>query len=137
MVDLLSSLLSKFMRRQFLYNSDRDVQSLKTTTKLISLNVSDNSKQRSTNLIDIGTKTKFLLNENVVPDDEKTVFRKNCLKFYAVSVDVDLIKHAQFIHPEKRNHPGATSGMSNLSSKVSSVEKCFATSIFSGPTNNS
>ena len=140
MVDLLSSLLSKFIRRQFLYNSDRDVQSLKTTTKLISLNVSDNSKQRSTNLIDIDTKTKFLLNGNVVPDDEKTVFRKNCLKFYVVSVsylqtdlplDVNLIKHAQFIHPEKQTHPGATSGMSNLSLKVSRVLKNVLPQVFS------
>jgi hypothetical protein len=130
MANLLSSVLNKFIRRQFLYNSDREVQSLKPISELTSLNISEKTCQKPPNLIDIGTKAKLLLSESILPDEKKTVFRRNCLNFYVVSASYlqqnlpfnrYLIKYAQFIHPEKRNQPGATSAISNLSMKVSRV----------------
>ena len=60
--------------------------------------------------------------------DEK--FRTECKEFYIASASylqenlpfhVSLLKHAEFLHPKKRIAPGATSAISNLTLKVTSV----------------
>ena len=37
------------------------------------------------------------------------------------SLNVKVIKYARFLHPEKRNKPGATNAISNLALKVAQV----------------
>ena len=79
--------------------------------------------QKSAKNIGIRTKTKLLSIESSLSDAEKLSFRGECLKFYAAAVTylqenllfkVPLIKHAQYLHPEKRSDSNSTSAISNL-----------------------
>ena len=58
---------------------------------------------------------------------EKDLFQKERKLFYVKSVmylqqnlpfDLTILEYAQFLHPEKRNNPGSTSGICNLALKV-------------------
>ena len=74
--------------------------------------------------IDVGTRAKlFMSDSEVLPDEASMQFRRNCLKFYQVAtrylldnlpLNKPLIKHAQFLHHDKRNSSGSMSAISNL-----------------------
>ena len=90
-------------------------------------------------LIDIGTKAKLMFtNLTFFPDEKQTKFRKDCLKFYVtavqhlqskLSLDIPLVKHAQFLHPEKQL-PSAASVIFNLALSICSVHKTCLQDVF-------
>ena len=98
--------------------------------------------KRKSNLfrvIHVGTKAKAMFAQNMISDEGQEKFRKGCLKFFQVSVsylqqklpfDVNLLRNAQFLNPVKRKAGGATSAISNLALKVTSVLENVLGSIF-------
>ena len=81
-------------------------------------------------MIDVGTKPKTMFAQNMISDEGQGKFRKWCLKFFQVSVSslqqklpfvVNLLRNAQFLNPVKQKAGGATSAISNLALKVTSV----------------
>ena len=81
--------------------------------------------------IDIGTPAKlFMSDSKVFPDEVSMQFRQNCLNFYQVTtwylldnlpLNKPLIKHAQFLHHNKKNISGSMSAISNLGAAVTKV----------------
>ena len=81
--------------------------------------------------IDVGTRAKlFMSDSEVFPDEASMQFRRNCLKFYQVAtrylldnlpLNKPLIKHAQFLHHDKRNSSGSMSAISNLGAAITKV----------------
>ena len=89
--------------------------------------------------IDVGTKAKTMFAQNMISDEGQEKFRKRYLKFFQVSVsylqqklpfDVNLLRNAQFLNLVKRKASGATSAISNLALKVTSVLDNVLGSIF-------
>ena len=81
--------------------------------------------------IDVGTRAKlFMSDSEVFPDEASMQFRRNCLKFYQAAtrylldnlpLNKPLIKHAQFLHHDKRNSSGSMSAISNLGAAITKV----------------
>ena len=116
--------MKKFVTKKYLYQASG---SAKSSSELVKLDVYNRNHQKSLRLIEIGTKAKVLLSGNLVRGEKQDLFRKECQLFYSKVVmylqqdlpfDVTILKYAQFLHPEKRNNPGSTSGISNLALKV-------------------
>ena len=68
--------------------------------------------------------------QNMISDEDREKFRKGCLKFFQVAVsylqqklpfDVNLLRNAQFLNPVKLKAGDATSSISSLALKVTSV----------------
>ena len=83
-------------------------------------------------LIDIGTKSKNLLNSSTVSKDLKKDFLKKCLSFYIIvtkylisklPLSSKLLKDAQYLDPNKRNSSASLNDVSRLSLKVTSTLK--------------
>lgn len=122
MCKLVSDIMNKFMKKSVLSSSD--------ACENISLDVTKSGNQKSLKLVDIGVKAKSLFANNIFGDDMLHKFRRECLQFFENSThyllthlpfNVTVLKYAQYLHPEKRNLPGATSAISNLALKVSKV----------------
>ena len=134
--------LFRFMCK--LLNDNQDLSKKKTPSDLDSNIYIDISKKENLknplSLIDIGTKAKLMFtNLTFFPDEKQTKFRKDCLKFYVAAVqhlqsklplDIPFVKHAYFLHPEKRQLPGATSAISNLALSVCSVHRTCLQDVF-------
>ena len=83
----------------------------------------DNHKSKKN--VEIGVKARLILGDpNLVSSENQDAFRKTCLKFYSIatkylqeylSFNVSVIRHAQFLNAQKRNNPGITSAVANLS----------------------
>ncbi|XP_065640957.1 uncharacterized protein LOC124807523 [Hydra vulgaris] len=125
MCKLLNSLLQKFILPKNLKNDNGE---LKSQSEMIDFCKIENHRKLSS--IELGTKVKLLLHGAAIPSSVNEKFRAECKEFYVVSASylqedlpfhASLLKHAQFLHPEKRNAPGATSAISNLALKVASV----------------
>ena len=82
--------------------------------------------------IDVGTKalSMFSTNNVFIPDEKQKKFCEDCLNFYVTAVqylqknlpfEVNLLKYAQYIHPEKRNAAAASNAISNLAIKITAV----------------
>ena len=105
----------------------------------IYIDISKKENLKPLNLIDIGTKAKLMCtNSTFFPDEKQTKFRKDCLKFYVtavqhlqskLSLDIPLVKHAQFLHPEKQL-PSAASVIFNLALSICSVHKTCLQDVF-------
>ena len=131
MCKLLNDLLSKFVKKKKL-SPDLSLN--------VQIDVSKRENLKPLNLIDIGTKAKLLFSDSTFfPDEKQTEFRQDCLKFYVTAVqhlqkklplDVPFIKQAQYLHPEKRHLPGATSAISNLALSICSVHKNCLQNVF-------
>ena len=86
----------------------------------------------------MGTKAKTMFAQNLISDEGQEKLRKGCLKFFQVFVSylqqklpyVIFLRNAQFLNPVKRKTRGATSDVSDLALKVTSVLKNVASSIF-------
>ena len=108
---------------------------------LIDIGTSQKENLKPLNLIDIGTKGKLMFTNSIFfPDEKQTKFRKDWLKFYVAAVqhlqsnlhlDIPFVKHAQFLHPEKRQLPGTASAISNLALSICFVHKKLASKMFS------
>ena len=90
-------------------------------------------------MIDVGTKAKTMFAQNMISEKGQEKFRKGCVKLFQVSVsylqqklpfDVNLLRNAQFLNPVKRKADCATSAISNLALKVTSVLDSPLVSIF-------
>ena len=73
----------------------------------------------------------MLFSGNLIGDEFKEKFRKECLWFYQIAVkylmenlphDIRLIKYAQYLHAKKRNESESTNAISN--SAVAVVKVC-------------
>ena len=126
-----------------LLNDNQDLSKKKTPSDLDSNIYIDISKKENLknplSLIDIGAKAKLMFtNLTFFPDEKQTKFRKDCLKFYVtavqhlqskLSLDIPLVKHAQFLHPEKQL-PSAASVIFNLALSICSVHKTCLQDVF-------
>ena len=91
-------------------------------------------------MVDIGTKAKLLFNDvDFLPSEKQEKFRKDCQEFYKCSVeylqkqlplDNPVIKHAQYLHPIKRNDPSSCTAISNLALKVAESLKNRLSEVF-------
>ena len=143
MEKLLFCLVQKFVAKKYLFQANG---SAKSSSELVKLDVYDRSHQKSLRLIEIGTKAKVLLSGNLVLDEKHDLFRKECQLFCAKAVmylqqnlpfDVAILKYAQFLHPEKRNDPGSTSGISNLALEVTKALERMICKTFHVPQSDS
>ena len=134
MYKLLESLMTKFIRKKRLANiSSDDMHKIDVTKK---------TNHKPVNFIEVGTKAKVLFSDfliDFIPSEKHVKFRREYLQFYISSVkylqvqlpfDIDVIKHAQYLHPEKRNQSGATSAIWNLALKIANVLKDRLTVVF-------
>ena len=105
----------------------------------IRINVNAENNVKPIRMINVRTKAKTMFAQNMISDEGQEKFRKGCLKFFEVSLfylqqklpfDVNLLKKAQFLNPVKRKAGGATSAISNLALKVTSVLENVLGSIF-------
>ena len=81
------------------------------------------------NGIDNGAKL-YMSDSKLFPDETLMQFQWQCLKFYQVAtsyllnnlpLNKPLVKHAQFLHHEKRNNAGSMSAISYLGSAATKV----------------
>ena len=78
------------------------------TTKNVYINVGDDRNIKPLSKIDVGTKAKTLLSQNIImASDIEKEFRQDCLDFFVTAVqyfqsnlpyDVSLLQHAQYIY---------------------------------------
>ena len=132
MYKLLESSMTKFIRKKRLANISSD--------DMHKIDVTIETNHKPVNMIDVGTKAKVLFSVVDFIQSEKHVkFRRECVQFYISSVkylqvqlpfDIAVIKHAQYLHPEKRNQSGATSAFCNLALKIANVLKNRLTVVF-------
>ena len=143
MEKLLFCLVQKFVAKKYLFQANG---SAKSSSELVKLDVYDRNHQKSLSLIEIGTKAKVLFSGNLVLDEKHDLFRKECQLFCAKAVmylqqnlpfDVAILKYAQFLHSEKRNDPGSTSGISNLALKVTKALERMICKTFHVPQSDS
>ena len=95
------------------------------------IDVTRDTNHKSLKYIDIDVKAKTLVHETLFNDNEKYLkFCNECLQLYVkctvdlqnhLPFNVSIIKYAQYLHPEKRNIPGATNAISNLALKITSA----------------
>ena len=99
---------------------------------ILKINPLDKKVCKKTSLIDVGTKAKVLFSGNLIGDEHKEKFRKECLKFYQIAVKYLLenlpqnnkvIKYVQYLHPKKRNESFPTSEISNTALAITKVCK--------------
>ena len=91
------------------------------------LSETDKQNRKALNLIVVGTKHKMLLSNPFFFSVEKEKLRKECLNF-SLNVtgylkdkfpfDKPFIRHAQYLHPEKRHDPAALNSISNLAMAI-------------------
>ena len=122
MMSLVYGLMRKFIKTSKLNTDD--------LSKNITIDVRKERNLKPLKSIEVGCKAKLLFSTNIITDPEQEAFRKRCLSFYQTAVeklqmklplDINLLKDAQYINPMKRNDPGATSAISNLALKMTSV----------------
>ena len=123
MSNLISNMMHKFVSKKVL-SSD--------ASKNIEIDVEKVKNLKPVNLIDVGTKGKQLLLDPNISKKEQTNFRNGCMNFYKKSIKYlinhlplnrQILKYAQYLHPEKRNVHDATNAISNLTLSVASVVK--------------
>ena len=131
MLSLLYGLQRKFILGAKLFSEDLGEN--------IRINVNGENNVKPIRMINVGTKAKTMFAQNMISDEGQEKFRKGCLKFFQVSLfylqqklpfDVNLLKKAQFLNPVKRKAGGATSAISNLALKVTSLLENVLGSIF-------
>ena len=101
------------------------------TTKYVYINVGDDRNIKPLSKIEVETKAKTLLSQNVImASDIEKVFCQDCLDFFVTAVqylqsnmpyDVSLLQHAQYIYPDKCSASESLSAISNVAVKVTLV----------------
>ena len=130
MINLLTTLMRKFIKKKRVDEP--------TAAGQHTLNVPLEKNQRPVNAID--TKAKVLFADvNFLPSEQQSDFRKDCVNFHVTSVtylqqqlpfDNLMIKHAQYLHPIKRNDPESRSAISNLALKIADSLKNRLSTVF-------
>ena len=128
---LLTNLMCKFIKKKVLS---------KDASENLEIDVCKSTNCKSASFVEIGTKARLLVGDRTLITNELTeTFRKSCLSFFVTAIhylqvhlphSTPVIKHAQFLHPEKRTLPGATNAISNLSLKVTTVVENKLCSVF-------
>ena len=135
MKELVFNLMTKFVKKDKMYENVDDLSTVKDIMKLLEIDVSLKKSQLSYKVIDIGTKAKLLLQNEAISEEDKTKFRKDCLRFYANATDYliqnlpfneNLIRHAQYLNPKLRTDVKSTNAISNLALKIG---QCFTTAL--------
>ena len=102
MLSLLYGLQRKFICGAKLSSED--------VGKNLRRNISAEKNVKPICMIDVGTKAKKMFAQNMISDEGQEKFRKECLKFFQISVsylqrkllfDVNLYRNAQFLNPIK------------------------------------
>ena len=124
---LVFNLMSKFMKRERLYQNIDDLIIVKGIKELLEVDFPLKCNQLSSQTVDVETKSKILLLDESITDTDKTNFRKSCVNFYAsttnyliqnIPFNVSLIRHAQYVNPTKRTDVKSSNAVSNLALKV-------------------
>ena len=102
--------------------------------------VNNEKRHKALNKIDVGTKVKCLFAvPEFLPSEKQQKLREDCLKFYVNSVSYlqnqlpfenAFLKHAQYLHPEKRTDLESTSAISNIALNIARVMKNCLQSVF-------
>ena len=118
-VKLLSRLMNTFICKRFLSATDPDN---------VSIDVLKKENWKPVKVIDIRTRAKVLFGDpDLMTDEKQQTFRSDCLKFDVTStkyildhlpLHVSVIKHSQYLHPEKINDPGATSNIQSCTCQI-------------------
>ena len=119
---LLTNLMSKCIRKNILSQNSQEN---------VGIDVLKVENHKSKKNVEIGVKARLIVGDrNLVSSENQDAFRKSFLKFYSTAtkhllehlpLNVSVIRHAQFLHPEKRNNSGATNAISNLSLKLTAA----------------
>ena len=142
-MEKLLFLMQKFVTKKYLFWSNG---SAKSSSELVKLDVYNRNHQKSSRLIETGTKAKVLFSGNLVWDEKQDLFRKECQLFYPKGVmylrqnspfDIAILKYAQFLQPEKRSNLGSTSGISNLAVEVAKALERMICKMFQVPESDS
>ena len=133
MQSLLQNLMLKFIRPKYM---GEESPALGLHTML----VNNEKRHKALNKIDVGTKVKCLFAEpDFLPSEKQQKLREDCLKFYVNSVSYlqnqlpfenAFLKHAQYLHPEKRTDLESTSAISNIALNIARVMKNCLQSVF-------
>ena len=138
MSSLLTGLMQNFAYEKSLYDVTDVVQVLKPVHSLVQLNLNTKESLKPKPLIDVGTHAKLLL-EGIADDEKEKGFRSSCLKSYVAATTYlqqnlpfnnKIIEYAQYLHPQKRNHFMAKSGISNLTFKLTKVFEKKSQAVF-------
>ena len=139
MIHLLYPAMLSFLcghRRKFIREAKLSSEDLGEN---IRINVNAEKNAKPIRMIDVGTKAKTMFSQNMISDEGQEKFRKGCLKFFQVTAsylpqklpfDINLLRNTEFLNPVKRKAGGATSAISNLALKVTSVLENVLGSIF-------
>ena len=142
MSTLLSNLLQHFVSKKSMYISVDGNREIKSTDYLVKLDLGKKENLKSDKFVEVGTKAKLLLHENVIDDQAVNNFRSSCLKCYVAATSYlqanlpynnNVIQYAQYLHPEKRNDSMSTSAISNLALKLINVFGKKANNAFEVP----
>lgn len=129
MESLITALMQMFVNNKSLFLIKDGERVFKDVHDLVKLDLGKKDTLKSKRLIDIGTNAKMLLLE-IVDEEKENSFRSSCLQCYVQATEYlqqnlpfnnKIIEHAQYFHPEKRNHSMSTSGISNLALKITKV----------------
>ena len=142
MSTLLSNLLQHFVSKKSMCISVDGNREIKSTDYLVKLDLGKKENFKSDKFVEVGTKAKLLLHENVIDDQAVNNFRSSCLKCYVAATSYlqanlpynnKVIQYAQYLHPEKRNDSMSTSAISNLALKLINVFGKKANNAFEVP----
>ena len=128
MSSLLSDLMQNFVNKKSLFDVTDVVQVLKPIHSLVQLNLNKKESLKSKSFIDVGTHAKLLL-EGVADYEKVKGFQSSCLKSYVAATTYlqqnlpfnNNTEYAQYLHPQKRNHSMAKSGILNLTFRLAKV----------------
>ena len=133
MQSLLQNLMLKFIRPKYM-----GVES--PALGLHTMLVNNEKRHKALNKIDVGTKVKCLFGEpDFLPSEKQQKLGEDYLKFYVNSVcylqnqlpfENAFLKHAQYLHPEKRTDLESTSAISNIALNIARVMKNCLQSVF-------
>ena len=133
----LTDLMQNFVNKKSLFDVFDVVQVLKPVHSLIRLNQNRKESLKCKSFIDVGTHAKLLL-EGIFDDEKLKGFRSSCLKSYVAATTYlqqnlpfnnKITEYAQYLHPQKRNHSMAKSGIKSYSKIGQGVWKEITSSI--------
>ena len=117
MRDLITELLTKFVRKQYFYESNYN-QSLKDVSELVFLDV----QREVLKPLNLSIFQIHFFQVRVLKPSYPSVFNFTNFQALLFLTKKPAIscqdKHAQFLHPEKRSQVGSTSEISNLALKI-------------------
>ena len=135
MVTFVKGLMRKFIQKKYLHQDGKSKEDDE-----LSIDVLNKDKAKVLDDVVIGTKADLLFTQcSILQSEQSKKCRAECLRFFQIStqylkdnlpLNVDIIKHAQCLHPEKRCHQFTTNTIANLSLKLTKALNGQLSSVF-------